>query len=112
MLQYSVRHIDLSDQVFVDKFIASLKEKFYRYDFFETTNPIEIGQHYHLDFESRFILEGSARFTIDGNAFNCSAGDYIQIGPKVVHKFEYQGNSPLKVMRFFSEGEEWESYYV
>jgi mannose-6-phosphate isomerase-like protein (cupin superfamily) len=112
MLTYSIRHIDLSDQKFVDEFITSLKKEFFRSDIYEASNPVSIPNHYHLDHESRFILEGNATFVIDGNVFNCSPGDYIQIGPKVVHKFEYDGECPLKVMRFFSEGNEWKSYYV
>jgi cupin superfamily acireductone dioxygenase involved in methionine salvage len=112
MLDYSIRHIDLGDQTFVDDFIASLKKKFSRSDFFTTSSSLVVPYHYHLHLESRFFLEGSATFIINDNKLVCAPGDYIQIGPKVIHRFEYDGESPLKVMRFFSEGNEWKSYYT
>lgn len=112
MLDYSIRHIDLTDKSFLDEFIRSLNKQFVRSDIFTATESLSIFNHYHLDFESRFFLEGSARFIINNTVLICTPGDYVQIGPKVVHRFEYDGDSPLKVMRFFSEETEWKSYYT
>ena len=46
MLTYSIRHIDLSDQAFVDEFIASLHKEFFRSDIFEASTSLSIPNHY------------------------------------------------------------------
>ena len=109
MKHFKIQTIDLTN---VDSFIEELGEKFSNHDCFQTSQSFDLKPHYHSDFESRLFLEGEATFTVYGEEIHCTPGTYIEIYPDVVHSFEYVSPTPLKVLRFFSEEEDWKATFV
>jgi len=96
----------------IETFIIQIHHGYDKHDIFEASEPFNIKDHYHKDVESRLFLEGEAVFTIEGVEVCCSPGTYLEIGANAVHSFQYDGGKPLKVMRFFSENEDWQATFI
>jgi mannose-6-phosphate isomerase-like protein (cupin superfamily) len=48
--------------------------------------------------EAFFVLEGTLRFEVDGEATDVSAGGYARVPPGVVHRFSNPGNEPCRFL--------------
>lgn len=112
MESFKICTIDVEDPEVLAEFLALISVTFKNRDEYKEVKAFDLKPHYHSDYESRLFLEGSAVFTIDGEDIVCSKGTYIEILPEVVHAFEYKGDGPLHVLRFFSENEFWKATFV
>lgn len=109
--QYSIRNYNVEDKEVFDQFVKELHNRFPYHDTFVTSDPIDIKQHTHSDFESRIFLSGFATFVIEGREIECGPGSYIEIQPNVKHSFKYSGREELRVLRFFSDEQSWHANY-
>ncbi len=109
--QYSVRNYDIENKEVFDKLKGELESKFLFHDIFVASEPIDIKQHTHSDFECRIFLSGFSSFIIEGRELECGPGSYIEIQPNVKHSFRYSGGEELKVLRFFSSEQSWHANY-
>jgi len=58
----------------------------------------QIGEHTHDgEEEIYFILEGTGRMTVDGEAFEIKAGDAVLTKNKSTHSFVATGGQPVKM---------------
>jgi mannose-6-phosphate isomerase-like protein (cupin superfamily) len=111
-LKYSVRQYNLEDDNALENLLSELHKEFPFCDTYKTSTPAEIKCHIHTDIESRLFLSGNARFNIDGAEVHCGPGTYIYIDANVPHSFIYEGEEPLKVLRFFKTNENWKAIYL
>jgi len=109
MNQFNLVQVDLDE---IEDFLLEVFKFYDNHDVFETSKHFDLKQHYHADVESRLFLEGEATFTINDEQIHCKPGTYIEIDSNVVHSFDYSSDKPLKVMRFFSENEDWQATFV
>lgn len=108
-------YFDLLDDLDVansKKFITEKVKEFGGYDIFETSNEVELKNHYHEDRESRFILQGICFFNIKGKQVRCGPGTYVELSPRVEHSFYCDSQEKLKVLRFFGTNSRWEAVYT
>jgi cupin superfamily acireductone dioxygenase involved in methionine salvage len=96
----------------IEDFILEVFQSYDNHDIFEATKPFNLKSHYHSGIESRLFLEGEAVFTIYGEDVVCKKGTYIEIESNVIHSFSYDSDKPLKVMRFFSDNEDWKATFI
>ena len=108
---YQKTQLDLNkmeDQILFNNILA-------RYQYHDTFNckvPLKMKKHYHKDDEIRYFLSGNAKFVVENEVIECKPGTLLEIGKNVVHSFEFDGKSDLKVQRFFENDEEYKEYYV
>jgi 1,2-dihydroxy-3-keto-5-methylthiopentene dioxygenase len=111
MKNYKFLQVDIKDRIKFDQFVDDLIKRFPISDVFETDKQVKIETHTHDDFESRLFIEGNATFYFDDTSIDCQAGTYIELPAGLPHSFKYDGDNPLKVLRFFSKSDGWIANY-
>ena len=101
------KKINIQDNAEYDSFVDGLFAQFPFNDIYETETAVKIDKHHHKDTESRLFLEGSAFFKIGNTTYHCTPGTYIEIPAGISHSFEFSGPGTLRVLRFFSEHNNW-----
>jgi len=96
----------------IENFLTTISERYPHNDTFIVEEPLFIPTHTHEDDEVRLFLEGNATFIIDDVLINCQPGKYLEIGKNCPHSFKYDGDKPLKVLRFFKTEKLWEANYI
>mgnify|MGYP003334271839 CR=1 FL=1 len=109
MQAYKVSTIDFMDMDKLNDFLEEQSIKFPYSDIFEHNEPFELKEHFHTDYESRFIITGNPTFTINGEEIQLTKGMYIELKPNILHSFK--SNGPVKALRFFKTPEGWQDNY-
>lgn len=108
---YQKYQLDLN-KIEDQKFYNSKSDQYTETDVFKCNVPFKLKKHYHKEIEVRYFVTGYGKFTIDNDIINCKPGTLLEIHEGMIHSFEYDGEEPLEVRRFFNNDKEgYKEYY-